>query len=637
MVFTSVANCTPIDAVNKRANPTMRMNDASTPQLDGGSSDASDAMPAGGNGGRDQSGGAGGKQGGGGMSSSQGGSGAARASAGMHAATSGAGGEPDHPAAGGGELPTDPPLSTEPLDPTITSIAAETSDVESLNLLGDWAQLPVFGTGQYLQQSSHDRGVDNASEAMVFTVTAHGNRDFDNFICRSSDADLGSGALVPYAYDMPNCTESYVRGAELARFEGSGRLMRLWLTDDTLFNNGQPANEMLRIYVDDNPRAAIQVPLQQVLNGGAGEIFTIPFGAIARTYIAWHYPVVFSSKLVVALDHLSAQYYYQADAVLDAQTQRRVAPRQRASQRDAAHAKLSAPSPLPPSAAALHSESLMLGPGEMRAVSIAGPVTVEELQLRVPKDKLASLAPVVLSVKWDGAAQPAINLAILDLFNASHAVVELSDLALASSVEGDDQVLSLRLPMPFSTSSDWTIKNSGSDTVSLQLDWSGEKLVPSAPFGHLTVQVNDAPLPTSQLEQPVATVSGQGRFVGVCGDLGGHGDNGVTGVSSNLDMMQGDFRALADGRKVIDSTGTEDYADSAYYFRDSPKATPFAQNWGRVDDNNAKPPGQVSFCRWQVLGSEIDFQHEFKAIHEMSQYNTSIVERHHTAAYLYLP
>jgi hypothetical protein len=45
----------------------------------------------------------------------------------------------------------------------------------------------------------------------------------------------------------------------------------------------------------------------------------------------------------------------------------------------------------------------------------------------------------------------------------------------------------------------------------------------------------------------------------------------------------------------------------------------------------------VSFCRWQILGNEIDFQQDFKLIHEISQYDPAIVERHHTLAFLYLP
>jgi hypothetical protein len=541
---------------------------------------------------------------------------------------------------GGTELPDEPPPLTDPLDPNQVAFASETADADSLNLLADWSRLPVFGTGQYQQLSSHDRGQNSATEASLFPVTAHGNRDMNNFICKSADADTGtgSGLATPYQFDGAKCPETYLRGVLLARFEGSGRMTRLWMTGDALVTKSAAfSDEMLRIYVDDNPRALVQLPAQQVLTGAAGEIFTTPFGATSKSFIAWHYPIAFSHKLAVVLDHLRGQYYYQIDAVLDALAQRRVVPRQRLGQRDAAHALLAGTSPSAAAAITLHSEQLTLGAGEQRAVALDGPATIEELRLRVAKDQLSSLADVHISVLWDGATQAAIDVPILDLFAASHAVSASSSLALATSVDGDHQYLSLRLPMPFQTRADWTIDNRGSAAVNLALEWIGESQVPSSAYGHLNVQDNDVALPTTQLEQTVAQVSGRGRFVGVCADLGGHTDPALTALATNLDLLQGDFRATADGRRALDGTGTDDYADDAFYFHDSPQSTPFAQNWGRIDDTSTKPPGQVSFCRWQILGNEIDFQQDFKLIHEISQYDPAIVERHHTLAFLYLP
>jgi len=553
--------------------------------------------------------------------------------------TAGTGGAGGGTAGATGATPIEegPPLSMEPLDPAVTAVPAETADLESLQLMSDWSKLPVLATGQYEQQTSHDRGVTTGPEAQLFPVVAYGNRDFSNFLCKSADADIGTGQLIAYKYDSPTCPETYARGAVLARFEGSGRMHRFWLTADTLnsANNGL-ANEVLRIYVDDNPAVAVQVPLVQVLNGMAGETFTIPFGATSAAYVAWHYPIVFSRKLLVVLDHVTATYFYQVDAVLDAQPQRRVASRKRLEQRDAAHALLVRTSPVPNEATTLHTEQLALAAGAQQAVKLTGPATTQELRLRVPKVMVSSLAGVRVSVRWDGASQPAIDVPLLDLFAASRAVVTNNSLALSAAADGDDQTLSLRLPMPYQTSAEWTLTNGSAAPVSFQLDWIGESKVPSAAFGHLSVQLNDAAIPPAQLEQTFADVTSRGRFVGVCADLGGHRDAMLVSISTSLDLLQGDFRATADGRQVIDSTGTEDYADSAFYFRDSPKASPFAQNWGRVDDTSMKPPGQVSFCRWHVLGGEIDFQRSFHAIREVSQHDLSVIESHHTLAFFYL-
>lgn len=553
-------------------------------------------------------------------------------------ARSGAGAAADSGSSEGSSEPDEPPRSMEPLEPNVTAVWAETADQRSLELLSNWSNLPVFGTGQHEQQSSRDRG-KTSGETGLFGEIANGNRDFSNFVCKSANADVGPSQIPAFVYDMPVCAESYVRGVVLARFEGSGHVARIWLTANTLYARSGGAglrSEILRVYVDDNPAVAIQVPLQQVLNGMAGETFTIPFGATSSAYIAWRYPIVFSRKLVVALDHLGSQYYYQIDAVLDAEPQRRVAPRKRLDQRDAAHALLVRPTPVPNEAASLRSEQFSLASSAERSVELTGPATIEELTLRVPADKLASLAGVRVAVRWEGSTALAVDVPLLDLFAASRSVPGKNSLALSAAVEGTTQVLSLRLPMPFRTSAQWTLRNAGDVTADFQLDWVGEAKIPEAEFGHLNVQLNEAAMPPPQLEQTVADAVGRGRYVGLCAELAGREDPALLGGTA-LDMLQGDFRAMADGRVAIDGTGTEDYADSAFYFQDSPKGSPFAQNWGRVEDASKMPPGQVSFCRWQVLGSEIDFQRSFHALHEVSQKDPAIVQRHRTIAFLYLP
>jgi Protein of unknown function (DUF2961) len=541
------------------------------------------------------------------------------------AANGGSSGEPD-----------EPPPSMEPLDPNVTFLAAEFADQESLELLSNWSRLPVFGTAQQEEQSSQDRSNLSPSEAGLFAVNAYGNRDYSNFLCRSANADVGPSQIPAYTYDTAECPESYVRGAAIARFEGSGRMTRLWLTANTITGGPAFRNEILRVYIDDNPRAAIQVPMSQVLNGMAGEAFTIPFGATSNAYVAWHYPIVFGRKLLVAIDRLSTHYYYQIDAALDAEPKKRAPARRRLDQRDAAHALLVRPSPVPSDATSLRREQFSLAASAELAVELTGPATIQELALRVPKDKFSSLHSVRVSVRWDGASAFAIDVPLLDLFAATRAVVTNNSLALASALEGDTQVLSLRLPMPFQSNAQFTLRNAGDASADFQLEWIGETKVPDGEFGRLNLQLNDSASPPAQLEQTVADAVGRGRFVGLCADVGGRHDPQLIG-STDLDLMQGDFHAMADGRKAIDSTGTEDYADSAYYFKDSPKGSTWAQNWGRIEDSSKTPPGQVSFCRWHVLGAEIDFQRSFHAVHEVSQHDTSIVLRHHTVAFFYLP
>lgn len=516
-------------------------------------------------------------------------------------------------------------------------VPLESADAEALAALGDWSGISVFGSGQYEQQSSHDRGRKDASEDALFPLFSNGNRDLDNFVCQSSDARLGTTNILPYLFDRDACEDDYVHGVVLSRYQGSGVLRRFWLTASSLgLGNGMLADELLRVYVDDNPRPLFQVRLDQVLNGGAGEMFALPFGAASHNFIAWYYPVVFASKLVIALDRLSADYYFQTDVVLDAEPKARFAPASRLPERDRAAALLMAATPVAAKAESLASEHVMLKKSEQHDVMLSGPATIEEVKLRVASAQLQSLAGMKVAARWDGADDAALELPLLELFAAGRSVVAKSDLAVAATTDGNDQLLALRLPMPFRKAAKWTLENTGDVEVDFQLDFTGERSVPDKDFGHLHVQRDDVPIPAKESVQTFAQASGRGRYVGLCADLAGHAD-ATLGATSPLNFLEGDVRAMVDGRVALDGTGTEDYPDNSFYFLDTPRATPFAQNWNVINDTSQHPPGQASFCRWQVLGNEVDFQSQLQATFEITSSDPSTVDLHRTLAFLYLP
>ena len=131
--------------------------------------------------------------------------------------------------------------------------------------MSDWRSLPVLPDEptQYVQQTSRDRGT--ASDT-TFPLSGNGNRDFNNFICASADAQLGPMQITPFHFDRAECEEDYVRGAVLARFTGSGQLVRTWIgMTSLLFATAD--DEMFRIYVDDDPTPVIEVPLAEALDG----------------------------------------------------------------------------------------------------------------------------------------------------------------------------------------------------------------------------------------------------------------------------------------------------------------------------------------------------------------------------------
>jgi hypothetical protein len=505
-------------------------------------------------------------------------------------------------------------------------VPAETADADALDLLGDWKRLPVLGDGIYLQMSSAE--LRDLPQYDIFPLLAERNRDMNNFLCASPDAERGMPELVPVTPELASCPEAYVRGLVMARFEGSGRLTRVWLTSLSLALH-LPGREVLRIYLDDEPEPLLQVPLARALDGSAGEIFAPPFGAGSPFHLSWYYPVVFESKLVVALDGLGALdlYYHQTDAVLDRQPVERRAAASRLDSRDRA-------------AALLRGETgprttgrggpLALDPrARATALDLQGPGTIREIRLR--SSSLSALEPVRLSVYWDDAEQPAVDLPLLDLFAAGlEPLSGLAGPALLAEVEGNFDLLRLRLPMPFRSRALWVVQNEGLQALSLELQAETESALPDEQWGYLHAQRFETVGPTQNPSHPLAAVRGRGRLVGVCLMLEGHGLDS-SDPAAVFNFLEGDEMGVIDGRPAIVGTGTEDYLNGSYYFQGGDVATAFAQARATA----AGSGGRVTGCRWHVLGDAVDFASELDLELEIGPGRPELLDRYRSVAYYY--
>jgi hypothetical protein len=510
----------------------------------------------------------------------------------------------------------------------------ELADARGMQRMGDFAALPVLDPGRkYRQQTSRDRGTSDTS----FPLSGFGNRDFNNFICKSPDAELAIDQFAPFLFDEPECEEDYVQGVVLARFEGPGRHVRTWLGMASLMF--APAdNEVLRIYVDGDPTPRVEAPLAAVLDGSAGEMFAPPFGAGSPRRLAWYYPIAFQEKLIIALDRLGAfdEYFFHSDVVQDAH----VIDDEPATRRDRHRAITQLEATFHPAGAhgeLAPREELSITPGHTHDFALEGPATVHELELRVEEAQLAQLAHVDVRVRWDGAASDAISLPLLALFAAGSVPPEGSTHAITSYLEGEDRVLVLKLPMPFARSARFMLRNQGMQPVSFELAARGVRALPYRPFGKLHVIDSELSGPTDAASHDFIALEGRGRLVGVCAYLEGQPDAAGGLQYDPLNLLEGDVRIWTDGALAIDGTGTEEYADDVFYFSDAPHENAFVQAWGLVNDVNQSAIGEASLCRWHVLGTELDFESSLAASFELGgAANPETVVRHRTVAFMYL-
>jgi Protein of unknown function (DUF2961) len=519
-------------------------------------------------------------------------------------------------------------------------VADEVADARALARLADWQSLPLLDQGQrHVQQTSRDRGDTDTT----YPLSGHGNRDFNNFVCAGAQAQLGEPQAAPFLFDQPQCDESYVQGVALGRFVGAGRMVRLLVSMQSLLQ-GPADDERLRIYVDDVPQPRIDLPLSAAMDGSAGEIFAAPFGNGSALRLAWYYPVVFRQKLIVALDRLGDHdnYFDSVDVIMDeaAAPNMDALPSARLPERDAAARQLGrAFQPAGSQLELLPAQSVALQAGEARTFDLAGPATIQELRVRAASSDVAALANVRARASWDSAETPAIDAPLLALIGAGPASPDGSSLALTSTLAPDGRTLALKLPMPYVHAAHWRFENTGSSALQFELRMLGESALPSGVFGQLHTQHNVLPPTASGATPPAsflaASASGRGKLVGVCGRFEGHADPLGGSQTRPLNLLEGDVRVNVDGALAIDETGLQEYFDDTSYFQDGVYTHAFAQVW---DVHSTQPRGQVSMCRWHVLGTEVNFDSELALSFELGGAgNPGIVDAIETTVFLYQP
>jgi hypothetical protein len=480
-------------------------------------------------------------------------------------------------------------------------LPAETADPEALAPLLDWRAAAALGDAPLFRAASDER--DGGPGGGDVTLLDRGNRDANNFLCASEDAELSAAPLIAIHTDLPRCPDDHVRGFVLGRFEGSGRLVRLWMTTlRLLFIGAGP--ELLRVYVDDEPAPLVEVRLDDALSGAAGELFAPPFGAGSPHALAWRYPVVFGRRLVITIDRLGVldNVYYQADVVLDvpARPGRRAAT-DRLPERDAARAALAGPPALP---LLLSPTRVTVGATPVLVAELPGPATIGSIQVSGP-----GADALMLEATWDDAA---------------------GTLRVPLAHLGGEP---LRLPMPFATRARLTLTAPSDEELSVEVTIAGSEGLPRAPWGHLTSQLRETVAGDGAMAHPVASARGRGRLAGVCMRLEGRGDpERYMLLSSPFNFLEGDERVVLDGRP-LPATGTEDYFDSAFYFEGGAYATPFARAWDISDDGVL---GRVSACRWHPAGEPLDFATSLEMELEIGPDHPALLERYRSVAFVYL-
>ena len=261
-----------------------------------------------------------------------------------------------------------------------------------------------------------------------------------------------------------------------------------------------------------------------------------------------------------------------------------------------------------------------------------GAGTIESLRITVNNATPANLASITLRLTWDDATIYAVDLPLGALFGQTSELAGFKTLPMTAELDGSDAVLTLSLPMPFSTRARVELVNTGTASQSVGVRVEG---VPrcTANAGRLHADPSERSAPVAAGTRfPVATFSGRGRYVGSVVALRGTADTTLPDPSP-FNFLEGDAVLEVDGKLVGHGTGTEDFFDGGWYFEGGPFASPFAAMISMA--STPQSIGRVNAVRWQVTTGAVDFRDSFALSLEYGTNLPSTAVRYSSVAFSY--
>ncbi len=383
-----------------------------------------------------------------------------------------------------------------------------------LRLLTDVDQLPYLKPWSCRQFSSYDRSGGNADAGNFL-----GKRDGEVVLCES---------------------------------DGPGAIVRIWSANPT---------GMMRIFIDDKEAPALECPMRDFLEGRVGPIrppIAMPSSGGAVSY----FPIPFSHKIVVTVTDPGPMYYHivvvRFPADWKVRSFRFPLSEEEIQALNEVIRRWQSPPALP---AQLEWLSVTVPPGKsVRFLTLQGPAVVKGLFVRLKSGPFIAWRKSVLRVYWDGERDPSIEAPLSDFFGSGFGPVYIRSLFLGFTPEGDGYCF---FPMPFSKAAVAEIQNGCRESVTYQIGYKKET-VPEPEIGRMgTFHARwfwwFTEKGTSHLL--MKATGGPGHYVGAAMTMQSAG---------GLGFLEGDEIFEADGVRVFNGTGTEDYFNSGWYFLTGP-------------------------------------------------------------------
>ncbi|HTU61011.1 MAG TPA: DUF2961 domain-containing protein, partial [Polyangiales bacterium] len=248
------------------------------------------------------------------------------------------------------------------------------------------------------------------------------------------------------------------------------------------------------------------------------------------------------------------------------------------------------------------------GPGARTAWSRDQPGTLLRIELQLTAATArAVMDEVSLRLSWDGS--PAVELPLSLLFGARHELAPFSTLPLSVEVADDTVQLKLSLPMPFAQSASVELVSAADAAHNIRVRLYGTDELPRGEWGRLHAALSELSEPQPGDRFSAAAVSGHGKYLGTLMYVRGQTDASRSPRADELGFMEGDERLQIDGEVRALGTGTDNYFNGGFFFKNGPYSSPFsAVSQLAVDDETGT--SETTMMRWTILSEAVTFDSE---------------------------
>lgn len=530
--------------------------------------------------------------------------------------------------------PTDPSDPAAPTGPTWTQPPPSAALAQAgWAALTDWAALPTFTESSARLFSTHERGAGES-----FPLIDPGNKDFNSFLAVCGEQP----SLIMQQNEASVSCGPGELGYLIAADDGPGYVSRILLArgisnpSSSVLVDLRPMDERIRIYIDGAQQPAFD-GLWSDWIAGRDPAWSAPLTGWTSGATISYLPISYSRQLRVFVDELTASsltlYYAHVTTHRVPSTQPFDAAQLASAE---ARAELEALLARSRSAGAswLDSEIALPGVGAMTVWSREQPGTLARIELQLEAESAAAvMKETSLRVRWDDES-PGIDLPLALLFGARHRLAPFTTLPLSVELDGNSARLTLSVPMPFAQRAQIELVNATDTPRTLRVRLYGSDELPRGEWGRLHVALSEQRDPQPGQRFDAAAVSGRGKYLGTLMYMRGKADESRSVRASELGFLEGDERLEIDGQLTALGTGTDNYFNGGFYFKDGPYNAPFAAV-SQLDADEDRGVSETTMVRWTILSEQLSFQSQLALSFELGADRPGTVRDYAAVSFYY--